>query len=57
MVVYARDYNYSEVTGMTIFHNIWGSDYEYSTALYEELLKFGASPWRDYVELVYSKAP
>jgi len=59
MVVYARNYNYPEVTGMTIFHNIWGSDYKYSTDLYKELLKFGAdpSPWRDYVELVDSQAP
>jgi hypothetical protein len=58
MVVYARSYNYPDATGMTIFHNIWGLENEkYPTDLYEELLKFGASPWRDYVDLLDHHAP
>jgi hypothetical protein len=57
MVVYARNYNYPDTTGMTIFHNIWGSDNEYPPTLYKELLKFGASPWGDYIELLGNEAP
>ncbi len=57
MVVYARNYNYPDVTGMTIFHNIWGAEHQYSPVLYEQLLKFGANPWQDYIELIDSLAP
>jgi hypothetical protein len=57
MVIYAKNYNYPETTGMTIFHNIWGANHQYSPVLYEQLLKLGASPWRDYVELLDSLEP
>jgi len=57
MVVYARNYNYPHTTGMTIFHNIWGAYHQYSPALYGHLLKMGASPWKDYIELLDSLKP
>jgi hypothetical protein len=57
MVLYARNYNYPQTTGMTIFHNIWGGYHQYSPALYEYLLKMGASPWKDYIELLDSMEP
>jgi len=57
MVVYARDYNYPQATGMTIYHNIWGAYHHYSPALYEHLLKMGSSPWKDYIELLDSLEP
>jgi hypothetical protein len=58
MVVYATNYNYPDATGMTIFHNIWGSENKYPTVWYEEFLKFGAaSSWQDYVTLLTDRAP
>ncbi len=57
MVVYARNYNYPRTTGMTIYHNIWGAIPHYSPVLYENLLKMGASPWQDYIELLDSLEP
>jgi hypothetical protein len=57
MVLYARNYNYPQTTGMTIYHNIWGAYHQYSPVLYEQLLKMGASPWKDYVELLGSLEP
>lgn len=48
-VVYQRQYGYPDASGMSIFHNIWSSTYQYSISLYESILAFGSNSWVDYL--------
>ena len=56
-VLYQRQYRYPQSSGLTIFHNIWGSDNLYPTTLYSQILLFGANAWTDYVDMVINLAP
>jgi hypothetical protein len=48
-VVYKRGYSYPKASGLTIFHNIWNSTYQYPPATYEAILTFGTNTWADYI--------
>lgn len=55
-VYYKTHYNFASASGMTIYHNIWGSAWYYTTDLYRSLFTFGAdNNWADYIALMNSK--
>lgn len=56
-VLYQRQNKYPQSSGLTIFHNIWGADDQYSPALYEQNLLFGANAWTDYMTMLNSLQP
>jgi len=56
-VLYQRVYKYPQASGMTIFHNIWGSEFSYAPNTYHEILLFGVNAWKDYVSLLDSLKP
>ncbi|MEA2102653.1 MAG: clostripain-related cysteine peptidase [Thermodesulfobacteriota bacterium] len=49
-LAYKTSFGHENASGMTIFHNIQGSDYTYSTVLYGELFAFGDNAWTGYME-------
>lgn len=49
-VVYQRNYKYDNATGLSIFHNVYGSTNHYELTLYTNILKFGReSKWAEYL--------
>jgi hypothetical protein len=55
-VIYKKHRNFALASGMTIYHNIWGSLWYYTTNLYRSLFAFGAdNDWTDYLVLINSK--
>ncbi|MBN1524294.1 MAG: pre-peptidase C-terminal domain-containing protein [Spirochaetales bacterium] len=52
-VVYMRNPGYPDAHGMTIFHNIWKSGFEYPVETYKLILKFGTNSWADYMDRMH----
>ncbi len=51
-VVYNMNFLFTKVTGLSIFHNIAGSQYQYSLEMYTNLITFGKeSKWSEYISL------
>jgi hypothetical protein len=54
IVVYSKNTFYFKVNykimGLTIFHNMWYSEYTYPVAVYKSILSFGQNAWSDYQE-------
>jgi len=48
-VLYKQQSGYPDATGMTIFHNIWNSTYQYPVVTYQNILGFGSNNWVDYL--------
>jgi|GEM_PF-1774821 len=57
-VVYSKAYNYDNLGGLSVFHPIWRSRYQYSTDTYKNILLFGESEnkinWTDYISKMVS---
>ena len=53
-VIYDRNNGYPGSTGMTIFHNIWNQSFQYSLALYSDLLSFSSNQWTSYLTTMAS---
>ncbi|MBN1798767.1 MAG: hypothetical protein JW822_09320 [Spirochaetales bacterium] len=53
-VVYQKDTIYFHINykimGLTIFHNMWYSEYNYPVDTYRSILSFGQTAWSDYQE-------
>ena len=48
-VIYQRQRGYPNATGITIFHNIWGSAYYFDPATYQTVLTFDDTSWDEYM--------
>ncbi len=49
-VLYTKNYGFNNATGMTIFHNIWKSRYQYDVNFYKTILSAGTGSWALYME-------
>jgi len=56
-VVYLSQYGYSTASGLSIFHNIWNSEFQYPPTIYKQILDFGSNSWSDYMQLMDSLQP
>lgn len=53
-VIYQKNYGYSLSTGLSIFHNIWNSAFQYPPTTYRSILTFGQNQWTDYITVMDS---
>ncbi len=62
-VIYKKEYGYPNATGITIFHNIWKSRYQYDVSTYKNILTAGNTKWAlfmdkmTYLETIINPSP
>jgi hypothetical protein len=56
-VIYQRQYECPEASGLSIFHDMWVTEDLYPPSFYREIVLFGANAWTDYVDMVINLEP